>query len=97
MCAYAMEQIKEIDVFEPADYPEYTCDKFTFGKENVYVQVEGDQSGYYSFPTTPYVQRLEVIELRGNSLEDGFRTKSEYQKSFVSPYGYVVEDNVFAR
>lgn len=97
MCVYAMEQLKEINVFKSADYPEYNCEVHTLDEERIYVQIEGDQSGYHSFPTTPYVQRLEVIELRDNSLESGFRIKAEYQSAFVSPYGYVAEENVFAK
>lgn len=95
MCVYTIEQIKEIDVLQAADYPENICNEYSLDGERIYVQAEGDQSGYDSFPTTPYKQRLEVIELRGESLRDGFRIKPQYKSAFISPYGYIAENNIF--
>ena len=56
----------------------------------------GDQAGYYDFPSTPYEDRLGLIELRGDSLEDGFRMRKEYRNGFVSTYGRVETENMFA-
>ena len=41
----------------------------------IYAPVSGEVSGYYNFPTTTYPQMITDVELRGNSLKDGFRNK----------------------
>lgn len=63
----------------------------------VYTPVSGDQAGYYDFPSTPYGKRLELIEPRGDSPEDGFRMRPEYRGAYVSTYGDVAEENMFSR
>lgn len=95
MATYLVEQMDEVTLVETADYPMHDCEEYILNDEKIYVQVEGDQTGYHSFPATPYVQRLELIELRGDSLEKGFRIKQEYRNSNISTYGYIAEENIF--
>ena len=61
----------------------------------IYYPVSGDQMGYYNFPSTPYVARLQLIELRGTELSDGFRMKDAYRDALVTTYGQVQEKNIF--
>lgn len=43
----------------------------------------------------PYAERLGVIELRGDSLKDGFWVKEEYKDCFISNSGEIFRYNVF--
>lgn len=43
----------------------------------IYSPVQGEVSGYYNFPTTTYLPMIEEVELRGDSLKDGFRNKNQ--------------------
>lgn len=77
------------------DYEEMQCRAVSMKSELFYIPVEGDQAGYYAFPSTPYEARLNVIEMRGDSLKDGFRIKKEYEDCFISNYAQVFEENIF--
>ncbi|MCI8528514.1 MAG: hypothetical protein HFH82_05060 [Lachnospiraceae bacterium] len=82
---------------EYVKYAEYECEEHVLeGGITVYTPAAGDQAGYYDFPSTPYEDRLGLIELRGDSLEDGFRMRKEYRNGFVSTYGRVETENMFA-
>lgn len=78
-----------------ADYEKTECRECVLEEEIIYVPVSGDQAGYYAFPSTPYSNRLSLIELRGNEFSDGFRMKKEYQNAYVSTYGDVYDSNMF--
>ena len=65
------------------------------GDVDIYIPDEGDRIGSQVFPSTPYMGNLELIELRGNSLENGFRVKSEYNDSCFNTYGNFVEPDIF--
>lgn len=60
---------------KPADYEWLTCEAVDFYGNEIYVPQQGDQAGYQSFPSTPYLNVLEEIELRGIGIESGFRVK----------------------
>lgn len=77
------------------DYEAMECREVPMGSELFYIPVEGDQAGYYAFPSTPYEARLNVVEMRGDSLKEGFRIKKEYQDCFMSNSGQVFEVNIF--
>ena len=53
----------------------------------VWVPKDGDQIGYAVFPSTPYKKIVSVVELRGDSLEDGFRIKEEWKDRITDGYG----------
>lgn len=77
------------------DYQTVECREVLLGTEKFYVPAKGDQTGYYAFPATPYEAQLNIIEMRGDSLKDGFRIKDEYKDCFISNSGYIYEENVF--
>ncbi len=79
-------------------YAVYDCESWQLEDgTTIYVPTSGDQAGYYDFPSTPYIQRLALIESRGSSLKDGFRMKEEYRDAFVTTYGEVMSENMFAK
>lgn len=53
----------------------------------VYVPTEGDQCGYEAFPGTPYLKLLDLIELRGNTIKEGFRPSEYYFESELNNSG----------
>ena len=77
------------------DYAWRDANETLLGDEVIYYPVSGDQMGYYNFPSTPYVARLQLIELRGTELSDGFRMKDAYRDALVTTYGQVQEKNIF--
>ena len=78
-----------------SDYQTLECREVLLGTEKFYVPAKGDQTGYYAFTATPYEAQLNVIEMRGDSLKDGFRIKDEYKDCFISNSGYVYKESVF--
>lgn len=54
----------------------------------VWLPIEGDQSSADVFPCVPYGAMLDKIELRGDSLKEGFRMKAEYKDMHLNEYGY---------
>lgn len=57
------------------DYEMRECSEVYLGTERFYVPIGDDRAGYYAFPSSPYEEQILSIELRGGSLEDGFRRK----------------------
>lgn len=57
------------------DYNVCECTKQIVEGFEFYYPVSGDQTGYHSFPATPYKVCLEMIEMRGTSMKDGFKLK----------------------
>lgn len=43
----------------------------------IYSPVQEEISGYYNFPTTTYRQMIDEVELRGDTLKDGFRSQKQ--------------------
>lgn len=78
-----------------SDYIERAGTEVSLGSEQFYIPVKGDQAGYYVFPSLPYAERLDDLELRGTSLKDGFRVKEEYRDLFMSNSGEIFRDNIF--
>ena len=58
------------------DYDSAALQEIDMNGITIYAPTEGEVSGYYNFPTTTYPQMISDVELRGNSLKDGFRNKS---------------------
>ena len=82
------------DIIVPADYAEKTGYVKEVDGELVWIPADGEQAGYNLFPSTPYDKRLQLIELRGEDIKDGFRMKQEYRNAFVSTYGDIFENNI---
>lgn len=55
---------------------------------NIWYPVEGDQGSYDVFPCVPYRAMVEKIEMRGDSMKDGFRIKEEYADMHINGAGY---------
>ncbi len=71
------------------DYLNLTCYEVKLDNEVIYVPMRGDQGGYNYFPETTGEQVLNVIELRGGTLKEGFRVKEEYIDKKLNTYGRV--------
>lgn len=74
---------------QEADYPSWAVQGVSWNNQTVYLPTGGDQAGYEYFPSTPYGQLLEQIELRGDDLSCGFRVKEEYRMEHRNAYGNV--------
>lgn len=59
--------------FWQQDYTAGEADSYEIGGVTIYVPLESGQIGYDLFPSSPYVR--EDIELRGKTLQEGFRKK----------------------
>lgn len=57
------------------DYDTTELQEIDMNGVTIYAPTAGEVSGYYNFPTTTYPQMIPDVELRGNSLKDGFRNK----------------------
>lgn len=86
---------EEISFMKQADYVECNCEEQKLENFTIYTPKEGDQTGYYSFPSTPYKARLSLIEPRGESLEEGFKMKDEYREGYITTYGDICDTNYF--
>ncbi len=73
------------------DYIKLGCYEAYLDNQIIYIPIQGDQGGYYYFPETTGEQILKVIELRGDSLEEGFRVKEEYRDKKLNSYGFIDE------
>ena len=89
-------RVNEFTELKSPDYFSRESYETALGDVTVYCPVAGDQIGYYKFPSTPYAARLQLIELRGDDLSEGFKMKEEYRDAFVTTYGQVHEKNMFA-
>lgn len=89
-----MKQITYLNegvIVEQEDYGDYPAYEAELDGITIWIPEQGDQAGYSVFPSTPYGQVLNIIELRGNDLQDGFRVKEEYQELMLNAYGFVWE------
>ena len=75
----------------PKDYKEYSVEEILWNDMVIYLPEDTDQVSYHNFPSTPYRARLELIELRGEGIEDGFRIKEEYKGRKVDTHGRFLE------
>lgn len=87
-----MKECGTVSIVLPEDYVDYPYYEYGFEKGiSIYLPEDGDRSGYEPFPSVPYRKRLDVIELRGESLKGGFRMKDEYRMQKITTYGEVDE------
>ena len=61
--------------FKRFEMEEYKITGKGKGMVTVYLPVSGDQSDSLLFPSIPYRRDVEGVELRGDSIKDGFRVK----------------------
>lgn len=55
---------------------------------NIYLPEEVDRVGYEAFPSTPHAEILNIIELRGENIQSGFRVKEQYWGKILKSDGY---------
>lgn len=70
-----------IRIYNPSDYNSFKCLSVEIAPGvSLYYPTEGQMTGYDTFPSLPYPDTLDILELRGDDLKDGFRIKSEIEK-----------------
>ena len=74
----------------PAEYKTFEVNECQIDGITFYYPAENDWTGYYNFPGITYVNRVSLIELRGDSLEDGFRMKDINVN--IDTYGNIIEE-----
>lgn len=67
------------------------CNEVEWEGITIYEPIENNYTGYYAFPGTPYTGMLSYIELRGASIEDGFRIKEDCRPLKLATNGAVIE------
>lgn len=79
MCreAYLWTTLPERDFTAICNYNDMPSEAVEWEGYDIYVASENDQTGYSMFPSTPSKHALDIIELRGDELKDGFRLKKE--------------------
>ena len=87
--------VNEVNGLKSMDYVQIEANQAMLGNVTMYYPVAGDQIGYYKFPSTPYTARLELIEIREDDLDKGFRMKEEYRDAYVTTYGQLHEESMF--
>lgn len=70
------------------DYIGYPVYEASMDGISILLPEEGDQAGYWAFPSTPHAELLNVIELRGEELKEGFKVRSQYQGKIMKSDGF---------
>ena len=84
-----IDDIKDSPTYFQEDYEwKLTVNSEIHSGVRIWFPAEGDQSSADVFPCVPYRAMVEKLELRGESLETGFRMKDEYQGLHINEYGY---------
>lgn len=94
---YAYKKVQEdnVDLKRPADYIECAYEEHELNGKIIYVPTATDQIGYYAFPSAAYPNMLGLIEMRGDSIKDGFRIQEQYKGAYIPNNGMISENNVF--
>lgn len=74
----------------PIEYKTFKVNECQIDGTTFYYPADHDWTGYYNFPGITYVNRAQLIELRGDSLEDGFRMKDPDIK--IDTYGNIIAE-----
>ncbi len=65
------------------------------GKPFYYCYPDNKLNGYYGFPGTEHIEMLEKIELRGDSLKDGFSVNSICRNQAFDFRGYSIDKSLY--
>lgn len=79
----------EIALKRPAYYIYRECEETSWEGISMYVAIENCYCGYYYLPALPYKRTLDFIELRGDTIEDGFRVREEVKKLIFNNSGVI--------
>ncbi|MCM1252770.1 MAG: hypothetical protein NC321_08105 [Clostridium sp.] len=83
--------IEKLPLKRSSYYVYRECYEIEWEGLTVYGPDEDNYTGYYAFPGTPCVDMLQYMELRGSTIEDGFRMKEEYKQMKLATNGTVME------
>lgn len=61
------------DLVRQPDYLSWQSTQYPVDNVHIWKPDEGDLSGYFAFPATPQGGQLQVLRLRGESFQEGFR------------------------
>ena len=82
-------------VYYQVGHEPFEFTKAELDRVEIYIPENGDRIGNRAFPSTPYINNLELIELRGNDLSDGFRIKNDYKNACFNTYGGFIDPIIF--
>ena len=82
-------------VYYQVGHEPFEFTKAELDRVEIYIPENGDRIGDCAFPSTPYINNLELIELRGNDLSDGFRIKKNYKNACFNTYGGFIDPIIF--
>lgn len=68
-----MPAMEERTLLRQPDYPAWPATQYPVDNVHIWMPDEGDLIGYFAFPATSQGKQLEVLRLRGESFEEGFR------------------------
>ncbi len=83
----------EIMLKRPPYYIYRECEAVRWEEITMYVGIENCYCGYYFFPATPYINLLEYIELRGKTIEEGFKVRDDVRNLAFNGMGRIYEGN----
>lgn len=81
-------QIDNVDLIKQDDYKHYATYEVNLNGVTIWIPEEGDQTGYWAFPSSPHIELMSIIELRGTDIADGFKVKEEFEDSVLKSDGY---------
>ncbi len=92
LCNQYLKNQEYVRIDSPEDYPSYSVTEHVISNGiSIYTAEGDDRTGYEPFPAIPYAAVLDKIELRGDSLGNGFRIREEYRHTKLSNYGQIEE------
>ena len=83
--------IERIPLKRSSYYIYRECNELEWEGITMYTPIENCYTGYYCFPGLTYPSRLSYLELRGDTIQDGFRIKEEYKNANLTTYGSIME------
>ena len=83
-----IDNLRHSRFWKQKDYEDYSVREVPLNGISILIPEEGDQAGYWAFPSTPHAELLNVIELRGEEMKDGFRVKPQYQGKIMKSDGF---------
>ena len=84
--------IEKIPLKRSSYYVYRECNELEWEGITMYTPIENCYTGYYCFPGLTYPGRLPYLELRGDTIQDGFRIKEESKQMKLATNGYVMEE-----
>ena len=72
-------QYSDYSLNQQTDYTNNSVYQVKWNGINIAFPQEGDQVGYTAFPSTPYMKGMQIVELRGKDIKDGFKVKEDVE------------------